>query len=104
MSEGEESVIGRVEIARDELHLNVAGMSRVGVLDWAASGKLIVVKRLLPHSAGKTHSELTARSDIAKYSFGDCRTSFDARVPNLHDCGDMLSGPVKHERAAGEDE
>src|SRR6202453_4732664 len=45
------------------------------MLDWATSGKLIVVERLLAHSAWETHGKLAARS-----------------------------GPVEHERATGKDE
>ena len=66
MPEGKERVVRHVEIARDELHLNVAGVSRIGMLDWATRGKLIVVERLLPHSAGETHGELAAWNDIAE--------------------------------------
>ncbi len=66
MSEGEERVIGHIEIAGNVLHLNVTGVSWIGVLDWAASGKLVVVERFLSHSARETHGELTARYGIAE--------------------------------------
>src|SRR3984885_15728305 len=104
MPEGEERVVRHVQIARDELHLNVARVSRIGMLDWATSGKLIVVERLLAHGAWETHSELAARRDIAEQGVGNCGAGFDTRVPNLHDGGDVLSGPVEHERATGKDE
>ena len=104
MSEGKERVIRHVQIARHILHLHVAGVSGVGVLDWAASGKLVVVERLLPHSAGETHGELAARSDISEQGVDDRGASLDAREPNFHDGRHMLRGPIEYQRPAGENE
>src|SRR5271156_1446631 len=104
MSEGEEGVVRYVEIARHILHLHVARVSRVSVLDGAASRELVIVERLLPHSAGETHGELAAGRYVPKEGTGDCGSSLYPREPDLHDCRHMPSGPVEHQRAAGEDE
>ncbi len=104
MSEGKERVIRYVQIARDKLHLHVAGVRRVGMLDRAARRKLVVVERLLPHSAGETHGELAAGRYIAEEGARNCGSGFDAREPDFHDGGHMLSGPIQHQRPAGENE
>src|ERR1700733_15762146 len=104
MSEGKERVVRYVEIAGHILHLHVAGVSGVSMLDGAASRQLIIVKRLLPDSAGKTHGELAAGSYVSEQGAGDCGSSLDPGEPDLHDCRHMLRGPVEHQGPARENE
>src|ERR1700685_3803336 len=104
MPEGKESVIRYIEIARHILHLYITGVSGVSVLDGSAGRQLVIVERLLSHRAWETHGELATGSHVSKQGAGDCGSSLDPREPDLHNRRHVLSGPVEHQRSAGENE